>query len=52
METEQLIKLILGLLVVAAVAVGVSIYFGSQVVGFFKGLSGTAPEVIFLGLIK
>ena len=52
METEQLIKLILGLLVVAAVAVGVSLFFRAQIVGFFKGLSGTAPEVIFLGLIK
>jgi hypothetical protein len=52
METEQLIKLILGLLVVAAVTIGVSVYFGSQVIGFFKGLSGSAPEVIYLGLLK
>ncbi|MFA5071413.1 MAG: hypothetical protein WC511_03550 [Candidatus Pacearchaeota archaeon] len=52
METEQLIKLILGILVVAAVAVGISVYFGSQVIGFFKGLSGSAPEAIYLGLLK
>lgn len=52
METEQLIKLILGLLVVVAVIVGVSLFFKEQVIGFFKGLSGAAPEVIFLRLIK
>jgi hypothetical protein len=51
METEHLIKLILGLLVVVAVGVGVSIFFKDQVIGFFKGLSGTAPE-IFLGILK
>ncbi|MCK9568301.1 hypothetical protein M0R72_05110 [Candidatus Pacearchaeota archaeon] len=52
METEELIKLILGILVVAVVATGVSIYFSSQVIGFFKGLSGTASESIYLGLLK
>jgi len=52
MQTEQLIKLILGILVVAAVAIGVSIFFKAQVIGFFKGLSSAAPEAIFLRLIK
>ena len=52
MQTDELIKLILGLLVVVAVAVGVSLFFKEQVIGFFKGLSGAAPETIFLSLIK
>ena len=50
LEIEQLIKIILGLLVV--VVAGIYIFFKNQIIDFFKGLSGAAPEVIFLGLIK
>ena len=52
MEVEQLIKIILGIAVVVVVGVGISIFFKNQIIGFFKGLSGTAPDVIFLRLVK
>jgi len=38
METEQLIKLILGALVVVAVLVGIYFVFKNQIFDFFKGL--------------
>ncbi len=43
METEQLIKLILGALVVVAVIVGVYFIFKNQIFDFFKGLSAGIP---------
>jgi len=52
LQIEQLIKIILGILVVVAVAVGVSIFFKNQIIDFIKGISGTEPELIFLRLIK
>jgi hypothetical protein len=36
---EQLIKIILGVLVVVAVVVGLYFFFGQRVSEFFKGLS-------------
>lgn len=50
METEELIKLILGILVVVAVAIGISFFFKDKIIDFFKGISGT--ETFFLGVIK
>jgi hypothetical protein len=51
-ETEELIKIILGIIVIAAVIVGVSVFFGGQVIGFFKGLSIGKPAGFFLAMIK
>lgn len=44
---EQLIKMILGMLVVVAVAVGLYLFFKDKIMDFFKGLS---PEMIFVML--
>jgi hypothetical protein len=52
METEEIIKLIIGILVVAAIIVGVSVFFKNQIIDFFKGLSVGNPPKIFLVLIK
>jgi len=52
LEIEQLIKIILGILVVIAVVVGVYLLFKNNVFDFFKGIStGKQPE-IFLALLK
>ncbi len=52
LQVEQLIKIILGILVVVAVGVGISIFFKTQIIDFLKGISGTEPELIFLRLVK
>lgn len=51
---EQLIKIILGILVVVAVAVGLYFFFQNQIIDFFKGLSAPSsiPSGIFWTLIK
>jgi hypothetical protein len=43
LTVEQLIKIILGILVVIAIAVGVYFFFKDKVIEFFNGLS---PEII------
>ncbi|MCX6747041.1 MAG: hypothetical protein NTU63_02805 [Candidatus Pacearchaeota archaeon] len=51
--TEQLIKIILGVFVVAAVGVGLYIFFKDQIIDFFKNLSiGTKVPGIFFTLLK
>jgi len=45
---EQLIKMILGILVVVAVAIGLYLFFKDKIMEFFKGLS---PEII-LAMLK
>jgi hypothetical protein len=52
METEELIKLILGALVAVAVIIGISLFFKNQIINFFKGLSVGNSSGIFLALIK
>jgi len=52
LTVEQLIKLILGIFVVVAVAAGVFFFFKNQVIDFFKGLSVGGPTQMFLILIK
>ncbi len=47
----QVIKLILGVVVLAVVVLGVYYFFKNYVIDFFKNLSGTEPE-FFLSLIK
>jgi hypothetical protein len=39
LTTEQLIKIILGILVVVAVLIGLYLFFKDRVIAFFKGLS-------------
>ena len=45
---EQLIKIILGILVVVAVIIGVGIFFKNQIMDFFKNM----PGGFVLGLLK
>ncbi len=51
-EIEQLIKIILGILVVIAVAVGVYLIFKEKILDFFKGLSVGSQPAILLSLLK
>ncbi|MEA3414537.1 MAG: hypothetical protein U9Q99_03380 [Nanoarchaeota archaeon] len=51
LQTSQLIKIILGVLVIVAVVVGLSILFKDKVFGFFKGLPTGEPIEIFRSLI-
>jgi len=52
LETEQLIKIILGILVVVAVIAGVYLIFKNKFIDFFKGLSVGNSTKLFLSLIK
>lgn len=44
MIQENLVKIILGIVVVIAVVLGISLLFGNQVIDFFKGLTGIAEQ--------
>jgi hypothetical protein len=48
----QLIKIILGILVVVAVSIGVYIVFQNQIFDFFKGLSAGNVTEMFMVFIK
>ncbi len=52
METEELIKWIIGVLVIAVVVVGVYLFFKNQIYDFFKNLSVGTSSKLFIGLIK
>ena len=52
LEVEQLIKLILGILVVVAVVLGVYLLFKNQVFDFFKGFSVGNRSGLFIALLK
>ncbi len=49
---EQLIKIILGVLVVVAVGIGIFIIFKTQIMDFFKNLSVETPSGIFMALTR
>jgi len=52
LTTEQLIKIILGIFVVAAVVIGLYLVFKNKVIDFFKGLSVGNSAGFFIALIK
>ena len=52
LEIEQLIKIILGILVVVAVIIGVYLVFKNQIFDFFNGISAGKPSEIFIVLLK
>ncbi|VVB83471.1 Uncharacterised protein [uncultured archaeon] len=52
LTTEQLIKIILGILVVVAVVAGLYFFFKTQIIEFFNGLSPANPNKIFMALGK
>jgi hypothetical protein len=47
---NQLIKIILGVFVVAVVVAGIYLFFKNYVIDFFKNMAGGA-ETLFLGMI-
>jgi hypothetical protein len=52
LEVEQLIKVILGIVVVAAVVIGVYLLFKNNIFDFFKGLSPGKQPTLFIALLK
>ena len=52
LTTGQLIKIILGVLVVVAVALGLYIFFKDKIIDFFKGLSVGNVTGMFISIIK
>jgi len=48
----QIIKLILGALVVVAVITGLYFAFKNNIIDFFENLPGGEPEQIVLGLLR
>ena len=49
LTVEQLIKIILGILVVVAISIGLYFFFKDKIAEFFQGLS---PPEIFLAMSK
>ena len=49
---SQLIKIILGALVVAVVVVGLFFFFKNYVIDFFKNMVGGNSNAIFLNLLR
>jgi hypothetical protein len=48
----QLIKIILGVLVLVVVAVGLFFFFKNYVIDFFKNMAGGNSSALFLNLLK
>jgi hypothetical protein len=52
-EMSSLMKIILGLVVLVAVVVGISLLFKNSILSFFKGLGGNSTASgVFLPLLK
>ncbi len=51
LSINQLVKIILGILVVVAVVIALYFVFKDKIGGFFQNLPGDAPK-LFLNLIK
>lgn len=49
---SQLIKIIIGIVVVVVVIIGLYLFFKEYVSGFFSNIGGGEPSEFFLGLIK
>lgn len=49
---EQLIKFIVGVLVVVVVVGGIYLFFRYNILDFFRNIGGENPAKIVLGLIK
>ena len=52
LTTENLIKIILGILVVVAVVTGVYLIFKNNIIDFFKNVGGNETGKILLGIVK
>ena len=49
---EQLVKIIIGVLVVVAVVIGIYMMFKNQVIDFFKNIGGNSTGGIILSLLR
>jgi len=49
---EQLIKIIIGILVVVAVIIGISLFFKNYVIDFFKNIAGNSSAKIIFSLFR
>lgn len=52
LSLEQIIKIILGILVVVAVLVGLFFFFKNNVIDFFKGFTVGESNEVCLALLK
>jgi len=52
LTTDQLVKIILGIFVVVAVAVGLYLFFKEKIIGFFNGISVENVTGMFMALLK
>jgi len=52
LEIEQLIKIIIGMIVVVAVVVGIYLIFKNQIFDFFKGFSAGDTTKILISILK
>ena len=53
LTTDQLVKIILGVLVVVAVIIGLYFAFKNQIIDFFENLpGGNETSKLFLGLLR
>ncbi len=52
LSTNQLIKIILGILVFVAVVLGIYIFFRDKIIDFFNNLIPDEPNKLFFSLIK
>ena len=50
LSINNIVKLIIGIFVVAVVVTGLYLFFKNQVISFFKGVSTNSAETIFLVL--
>jgi len=48
---SNVIKLVIGILVVVVVIIGVSIFFGAKVISFFKNLFSEEVAELILGVL-
>ena len=51
LQTGQLIKIIIGVVVIVVVVAGLALLFKDKIFGFFKGLPTGEPVEIFRSLI-
>lgn len=52
MTTSELIKIILGVLVIVVAVIAIGIFFGDKIIGFFKNLPGGDASIkILIGLL-
>ena len=49
---SNLIKMIIGIFVVAVVVIGLYLFFKNYVIDFFKNMLGSEPPQIILNLLK